>query len=124
MPEWTGTALVIVVIAAICAVAVISYVKKLSKGCCGTGADKEKRIMAQQGDMSYHYTVEVDGMSCEKCAIRVENGFNRQQGISARVDLKAGTAEIRSEKPLAELIIRKTIVELGYTTGRLTEHDR
>lgn len=58
-------------------------------------------------------------MTCEKCAVRVANGFNRQQGISAEVSLKEWTVKIRSEEPLSEVIIRKTIIELGYSVSEI-----
>lgn len=119
MPEWISTAVIIVVIAVICVFAVISYVRKLSKGCCGTAADIERKLEAKQGDYRYSNTVEVGGMTCEKCAVRVANGFNRQKGISAEVSLKEGTVKIRSEEPLSEVIIRKTIIELGYSAGEI-----
>lgn len=123
MPEWFGTVAIIAVIAVICVFAVIGYVKKLSKGCCGTGGDKEKRIGARLEKLPVNYTVEVGGMFCEKCAVRIENAFNRQEGVSAHVSHKTGLAEIGSEKELPELIIRKTIVDLGYTAGKITQHD-
>lgn len=123
MPEWFGTAAVIAVIVVICVFAVIGYVKKLSKGCCGTGGDNEKRIGAKQETLPVNYTVEVGSMFCEKCAVRVENAFNKLEGVSARVLHKTGLAEIGSEKELSELIIRKTIVDLGYTAGAITKHN-
>lgn len=121
MPEWLGTAILVAVIVAVCTLALVSYGKKLSKGCCGTSGDKEKRIAPKQGEFSYHVTVTVGGMTCEKCAVRIENGFNRLDGVSAAVDHRAGTAEIRSREPLTALLIRKTIIELGYTVESISE---
>lgn len=115
MPEWLGTAVIIAIIAVICVIAVISYIRKLSKGCCGTAADKEKRLAQKQGSFPYSVTVSIGGMTCENCAARIENGFNRLDGVSASVDHKSATAVIRSEKPLSETTIRRTVMELGYT---------
>lgn len=121
MPEWLGTAILVAVIVAICTLAVVSYGKKLSKGCCGTAGDKEKRIAPKQGEYPHHVTVTVGGMTCEKCAVRIENGFNRLDGVSAAVDHRTGTVEIRSREPLTALVIRKTIIELGYTVESISE---
>ena len=115
MPEWLGTAILIALIVAVCTIAVVSYGKKLSKGCCGTAGDKEERLAPKKGDFSNVTMVEIGGMTCEKCAIRIENGFNRLDGVSATVDHKSGIAEVRSAGPLYELVIRKTVIDLGYS---------
>lgn len=120
MPEWLGNAVLIAVIVAICTLAVVSYGKKLSKGCCGTDGDKEKRIAPKQGEFPHHATVAVGGMTCEKCAVCIENGFNRLDGVSASVDHRSGTAEIHSAEPVSELVIRKTVVDLGYSVREIT----
>lgn len=121
MAEWLATAMIAAVILLLCVFAAVRYVKKLSKGCCGTAADEVKRIKAEGSDFTHHYTAEVKGMSCGKCALRVQNAFNKQGGISAEVSLREGLARIASEKPLPELIIRKTIADLGYCPGKVSE---
>lgn len=120
MPEWLGTAILIAVIIAVCTIAVVSYGKKLSKGCCGTAGDKETRIALKKGDFPNVTKVSIGGMTCDKCAIRIENSFNRLDGVSASVDHKSGVAEIRSAEPLSEFIIRKTVIDLGYTILNIT----
>ncbi len=121
MPEWLGTAILVAVIVAVCTLALVSYGKKLSKGCCGTAGDKEERIAPKQGEFQRLVTVKIGGMTCEKCAVRIENGFNRMDGVSTKVDHKTGIAEIRSAEPLTALVIRKTIIELGYTVESISE---
>ena len=121
MPEWLSTAVICAVIIVICVFAVISYTKKLSKGCCGTATDEVKKIRATGSYYGYHYAVEVGGMTCPKCVVNVENAFNRQGGIRADADLKSGVVQISSEKPLSEIIIRKTIIDIGYSVGDITE---
>ncbi len=115
MPEWLTTALIVVVIVVICVFAVMSYVKKLSKGCCGTASDDEKRVEATDGEYKYFYTAQVDGMTCPKCSLRIENGFNRQSGVKAEADHRSGIVSISSERELAEILIRKTVIDLGYS---------
>lgn len=115
MPQWVGTAVIIAIIAAVCVIAVVSYIRRLSKGCCGTAADKETRLAPKRGDFPYSVTVSIGGMTCENCAARIENGFNRLDGVNATVDHKTGKAVIRSETPLSETTVRRTIIQLGYT---------
>ena len=119
MSEWIGTAVIVAVLAAISVIAVIRYVRTLSGGCCGTGGDKPRRIEAVCGSYDIRCAVEVGGMSCEKCAVRIENGFNRQQGICAKADFRNGIVHIAAQEPIPELMIRKTIVDLGYTAGKI-----
>lgn len=115
MPEWLGTAIIVAVLVVVCVFAVLSYRRKLSKGCCGTTGSEEKRLAEKQGDFSHTVQVTVGEMTCEKCAIRIENGFNRLDGVKASVDHRSGIAVVCSEQPLSPLMIRKTVVELGYT---------
>lgn len=123
IPEWLPTAAICVVIAVICVVAVKSYAKKLSKGCCGAAADDEAELKAAEGDYPYSCTVEIGGMTCRKCAQRIQNAFNRQEGYSAQVSLEESCAVIRCAFPIKELLIRKTMIDLGYSVGKLTLHN-
>ncbi|MCI5669324.1 MAG: heavy-metal-associated domain-containing protein [Oscillospiraceae bacterium] len=54
-------------------------------------------------------------MTCKNCAVRIENVFNRQEGIFARVDFKSGSAEVSAKEPLSEFVIRQTVIGLGYS---------
>ena len=111
-----ATAIIIVLLIAICITAVKSYMKKLAYGCCGAGGNNEKtdKTKPDLSDRKYRYTVYIGGMSCKNCAARIENAFNRQ-GIYAQADFKNGTAEIYSRSPVAEFTVRQTIVGLGYS---------
>ncbi len=111
---------IIAAIAAVCIAAVVLYVKKLRQGCCGATSDKENVVKASDEDISsysYRYIIEVGGMTCPKCALRIQNAFNRQQDCLARVSHKDNRAELYTKKEMPELLLRKTIVDLGYTAG-------
>lgn len=111
-----ATGIIICVIIVICIFTVKSYMKKLTHGCCGAGGDNEKteNHKTDLSECRYEYTIFIDGMSCNKCAARIENAFNRH-GIYAQADLKKGIAEIYSKNPVSEFSIRQTIVGLGYS---------
>ena len=118
------TGIIIGIIIAICIISLRSYLKKLAYGCCGAGGDNEK-TKNSKSDLSgykYRYTVKISGMSCKKCAAKIENTFNRQ-GMYAQADFKNGTAEIYSKSPIAEYIVRQTIVGLGYSVERTDENE-
>ena len=69
------TVIICAVLALIAALAIRSYVKKLRNGCCGAGGDSEKRLRPPDRELShypYAWRIKIDGMSCKRCALRVE----------------------------------------------------
>lgn len=116
-----------IIISALVIIAIISvktYLRNLAQGCCGTGGGKESKIKVDKSDVSeykYRYTVEISGMTCKNCSMRIENVFNRKDGILADVSLDEGSGIIYSKDPLTEFSIRQTIVGLGYSVGGITE---
>ena len=115
-----ATIIIIAVLVVVCAFAVRSIIIKADRGCCGGASDKTERVKKSAEDCLYHYVIRVSGMSCGKCAARIENAFNRREGFSASVDLAGGTAEVSTVQPVSELILRKTICDLGYSAGEIT----
>lgn len=120
-----GTVIIVVLIAALCVIGVISYAKKLSHGCCGTGGGSERKVTktADLSEYKYQYSVKIGGMSCKNCAIRIENAFNRQEGIYARVDFKTGISEISAKEPVSDFELRKTILGLGYSVVEIKKNE-
>ena len=119
------TAIIIVLLVGACVMAVKSYAKKLSHGCCGAGGDKERKIAetADLSDCKYRYTVKIGGMTCKNCAARIENTFNRQEGIFAQADYKSGIAEISAKEALPEIVVRQRIVGLGYSVEEIKQNE-
>ena len=119
------TAIIIVLLVVVCFIAVRTYVKKLVHGCCGAGGDKERKLTktADLAEYKYHYSVKIGGMSCKNCAVRIENAFNRQEGIFARVNFKSGSAEVSAKEPLSEIVIRQTVVGLGYSVEEIKQNE-
>lgn len=105
--------------------AVKSYAKKLAHGCCGAGGDKERKLTktVDLAEYKYHYSVKISGMTCKNCAVRIENAFNRQEGIFARVNFKSGCAEVSAKEPLTEIVIRQTVVGLGYSVEEIKQNE-
>ncbi|MBQ8789747.1 MAG: heavy-metal-associated domain-containing protein [Ruminiclostridium sp.] len=116
-----------VIVSALVIIAIISvktYLKNLTQGCCGSGGGKENEISVDKSDFSeykYKYTVEIAGMTCKNCSIRISNVFNRKDGILADVSYEDGCAIIYSKESLKDLSIRQTIVGLGYSVSGITE---
>ena len=118
------TAIIIVLLVGACVMAVKSYAKKLSHGCCGAGGDKEQKLTktADLAEYKFRYCVKIGGMSCKNCAVRIENAFNRQEGIYAQVDFKNGSAEVSAKKPLPEIVIRQIVIGLGYSVEEIKQN--
>lgn len=119
-----STAVIVVGLVVICVLSVKSYMKKLRNGCCGGSGDgPEKKVkVTDRNKEHYPYTVSavIDGMVCGKCATRVENAFNRMDGVWAKVDLSQKQATIRSKEPLGEENIRNAVRQAGYTVLKIS----
>ncbi|MDO4332990.1 MAG: heavy metal-associated domain-containing protein [Eubacteriales bacterium] len=118
-----STAIIVAGLVVICVLSVKSYMKKLRNGCCGGGDGPEKKVkVADKNKEHYSYTVQavIDGMVCGNCATRVENAFNRMDGVWARVDLGQKQATIRSKEPLKEEDIKDVVRQAGYTVMKIS----
>lgn len=113
------TIIAVVILCALIAAAAVSIAKRATQGCCGAGGGKEKRIEKDGSEFKYVYIITVGGMSCKNCAVRIENAFNRQEGIAASVDFKSARAVVRAKEPVTELMLRKTICDNGYTVKEI-----
>ena len=73
--------------------------------------------MADRNKAHYPYAVRltIDGMTCGNCAQRVENALNRLDGVWATVDLSERSALVRSKTELSDDLLRKTVLDTGYT---------
>lgn len=112
-----ATAVIVLILIVICVFAVKSYLKKLAHGCCGAGGGEEKPIKVQDKNPD-HYPcrteVKIEGMTCSHCKMRVENAFNAEEGVWAEVDLKQGTALVRSREPFEERALCRLVARAGY----------
>ncbi|MBQ9197971.1 MAG: heavy-metal-associated domain-containing protein [Clostridia bacterium] len=99
--------------------AVLRTVRKARKGggCCGDINENEKRQKSSdrnKADYPYELTLTIGGMTCENCAVKVENALNALDGVWAKVDIGSHTARIRSKIPPEEQKIRQAVVRAGY----------
>ena len=58
-------------------------------------------------------TMKIEGMMCAHCSGRVEKALNELPGVTAAVDLAAGTAVVTGE--VADETITKAVADAGYT---------
>ena len=89
----------------------------IKRTCCG-GHEKEKRqekILEEKPIREI--TVHIADLCCEDCAIRVENAFNRIDGVSAKACHHEKRAVLLISKELTETEIRAVISACGFTAG-------
>ena len=63
--------------------------------------------------MSKVQTMKIEGMMCTHCSGRVEKALNAIEGVSATVDLAAGTAAVTGE--VSAEVLKKAVEDAGYT---------
>ena len=88
-----STALICILLLVVAVFGIKSYMKRLAYGCCSSGGKDPSHY-------PYRRIMKVDGMSCDSCAVRVENALNSLEGVWARVDLKTKEADIRASSAL------------------------
>lgn len=101
-------------IAAILAVMVLPYIKKIKRGenCCGTRnvKVKKKRLRRPAGT----FILVVEGMHCENCRRAVTEAVNGLEGYAAKVDILTKECRVTYErKPDIEMVI-KQIRQAGF----------
>lgn len=113
-----STVIICAVLILICVFSVRSYIGKMKHGCCGAGGDDEKKIRPKDRDLS-HYPcarrLQIQGMSCKNCALRVANAFHEREGFYVEVSLKENCALVRMKHPVSDEELGKIVAQAGYT---------
>ena len=58
-------------------------------------------------------TMKSEGMMCAHCSGRVEKALNDLPGVTATVDLAAGTASVNGD--VTDEVLTKAVTDAGYT---------
>lgn len=67
-----------------------------------------------------HRTIDVDGMTCEKCIFRVVRALEKIDGVTlAAASLEKQSAQIGLSKDVDDEILREAINRAGYTAGQI-----
>lgn len=117
-----GTAFICLILVIIAVLSVKSYMKKLTHGCCGGGDVAEKKVKVQDKKKEhypYHKKIEVDGMTCKNCALKIENAFNSQQGCYGIVNLKEKQADLYMKQLSSDEEIKSLIEKVGYNVNKI-----
>lgn len=114
-----GNVIVILIVAGLAAFAGVTIVRRNRSGggCCGEHEQMPDRVRASdlnKAHYPFHVHAAVDGMTCDRCARRVENALNSMDGVYATVDIGHHTASIRTKTPPDEKILRAAVQAAGY----------
>lgn len=116
------------IIVTICVVAVLAWAvylngrRKKTSSCCGDCSKCAKATaVADKKRSHYPYEVraEITGMTCQNCAVTVENALNSLEGVWAVVRLDTGFARILCKSEPDKEKIRRAIHDAGYGVGSL-----
>lgn len=112
-----ATVIIIIVLIAVIAYSVRSYISKLFVGCCGGGDSERKVKVTDRNKANYSYSVKIgiDGMTCGHCKARVENALNEIEGVWAKVDLGKKCAEVLMKKEISDEELGRIVSKSGYT---------
>ncbi len=64
-------------------------------------------------------TIEIQGMMCKHCQAHVEKALNALDGVTATVNLEAGTATVTMENEIADDVLTKAITDAGYEVVKI-----
>jgi len=56
--------------------------------------------------------IEIEGMMCPHCQAHVEKALNALEGVTATVDLAAGTAAVTGD--VSDEVLTKAVTDAGY----------
>lgn len=88
-------------------------------GCCGSGSNtiRDKKVLTEPkiGEK----VLIVEGMTCENCAIRVENALNRLEHVACRVNLKKKTATVSYSREISDEELKATVEKRGYMVSQI-----
>ncbi len=112
-------ALLVLAIAVAVVVAAMVARRRARRGsaCCGEHDEAPVRARVHDRDKS-HYPYETEltigGMTCENCAIKVENALNGLPGTWASVSIGSRSARVRTKERPDMDTLRAVVREAGY----------
>ena len=68
-----------------------------------------------------HRTIDVDGMTCEKCIVNVIRALEKVDGVTiAAASLEKQSAQVGMKSNVPDDVLRDAINRAGYTAGAIT----
>ena len=119
------TTIIVIILSVLGIFSVKSYLKKITRGCCGGETDSPAKKIKPQDLKKEHYrycaTMEIKGMTCSNCQRRIENIFNQIDGYYMEVDLDNHVATLLTKQPVTSETISDLVKSAGYRAAKITE---
>jgi len=90
-----------------------SFDDAFGPGLFEAGETIEENKSMQGGTSAMEKTMKIEGMMCAHCSGRVEKALNDLPGVTATVNLEAGTATVRGNAD--DAVLTKAVTDAGYT---------
>ena len=95
---------------------------------CGGGCSSQKAFddgyrarVEKIARFPIHRTIDVDGMTCEKCIYKVVRALEKIDGVTiAAASLEKQSAQVGLKNDVADDVLREAINKAGYTAGAVT----
>ena len=86
--------------------------------CCGGGSGSVKTKKAKKktpdGPVVGRRMIRISGMHCQNCVNSVTSALNAIEGVSARVSLKEGSAEVSYDREVDETELKEAVEKAGF----------
>lgn len=107
--------IIVLIMAVILVLALLRAVKHFrGGGCCGSGSSTIRTKKTLTAPKLGEKTLTIEGMHCENCEARVENGLNRIDGVACKVNLRKKTATVSYSVEISDGQLREAVEKLGY----------
>jgi len=94
------------------------------EGSCSTkkALDDGYRVRVEKIErFPIHRTIDVDGMTCEKCIFKVVRALEKVDGVTiAAASLEKQSALVGLKEDIPDDLLREAINKAGYTAGAVT----
>lgn len=107
--------IIIILLLAVVVIALLRAKKHFkSGGCCGSGSNSIRIKKELNAPRLGEKILDIEGMYCENCEIRVENALNRLDGVACRASHRKKTAVVSYSVPVSDDILKEAVEKLGY----------
>ena len=116
MSSTISTIIIILILAVILFFAIKNSIPHFrGEGACCGGGGKEKAVRPRKLEsVVATKIIQVKGMRCDNCRVRVQNRLNKIDGVSAKVNLEKGLATVQLGKYIDDDVLVDAINSLGY----------
>ena len=115
------SAVALLIVAALLALCLASFIRRLSgkKNCCG--AELKRAPAKKLGRSAGTFTVRVAGMRCARCKESVTRAIDALPGYAAKVDLGRGEAVVSCESEPDPETVKLAIAAAGFMVTSVSD---